>query len=88
MCDGLKHVVMGRLPDQPSNGNVQNPDIRIGCLSLFLQDFLHTTDGFANVVLELIDSLALRIAARKRWDLAPKAALGIFVDDNRECLHI
>jgi hypothetical protein len=71
-----------------SNSNVQNLDIRVRLSPLLLQHFEHTSYGLADIVLQFINRLALRIATRKRWDLAPKTALGIFVDDNGVCPHI
>jgi len=49
---------------------------------LFLQNFQYPDDGFADVVLQLIYRFALRVAAREGWDLSPKAAFRIFMDDN------
>ena len=50
--------------------------------ALLLHHLEYASDGLANIVLEFANRLTLRIAARQRWDLAPKTALGILVDDN------
>ena len=52
--------------------------------ALLPQDFDYTGDGFADVALEFLDCLALRVASRKSENLTPIAALRVFMDHNGE----
>ena len=54
---------------------------------MFPQNFQYPGDGLADVVLEFIHALSLRIAARERWNFCPKSAFRVFVDDNGVLLH-
>jgi hypothetical protein len=44
-------------------------------------------NGLVDVVLEFIHGFPLRIAAREGWNLCPKSAFRVFVDDNSVVLH-
>ena len=51
------------------------------------QNFQYPGDGPTDVVLEFIHGLALRITAREGWNLCPKSAFRVFVDDDSVVLH-
>ena len=70
-----------------SNCYVQYLNVRVRFSSLFPQNFQYPGDGLADVVLEFIHGLALRIAAREGWNLCPKSTFRVFVDDNSVALH-
>ena len=59
-----------------SNSYIQYLDDRVRLLALLLHHIEHTGDGLANVALEFIDRLALRITAWKCWDFAQKPPAG------------
>lgn len=61
--------------------------LRIRLPTLFFQNLKYADDSFPDVVLQLIYRFALGVAARQSWNLSPKAALRIFVDDNGVVLH-
>ena len=63
-------------------------NLRIGLAPLFFQNFEYAADGFADIVLQLIDRLTLGVAAWEGRDLCPKAAVRIFMDDNGIVLHV
>ncbi len=58
-----------------------------GCRPSSLRTSSYTGDGLADVVLEFIYGLALRIAAREGGNFCPKSALRVFVDDNSVVLY-
>ena len=70
-----------------SNRYLQNLNarLRLPPLLLHLED---AGDGLSDVLLQLIDGLALRVAARKGWNLAPKPAVRILMNDNGVILHV
>lgn len=57
-------------------------------MPLLPQDLDHAGDCFADVMLKVVNRLALRIAARKSWYFSPKSAMGVFMNDNGVILHV
>jgi hypothetical protein len=49
---------------------------------LLFQDFEHADDGFADIILKLIDRFGLGIAAWDGWDFSPETSVRVFMDDN------
>lgn len=77
-----------RLSDQPLASSSRHIAGRWPILaSLFRQNFQHSGNGLADVVLEFIDRLPLRIATWEGWNLCPKSAFRVFVDDNSAALQ-
>ena len=71
-----------------SKRHIQDMNVRVRFRSLFSQNFPYPGNRLADVVLEFIHGLPLRIAAREGWNLCPKSALRVFVDNNSVLLHI
>ena len=83
--------------DQPAHlGSGDGPRTATSKIRMFasgarpcsFKNFEHASDGLTDVVLKLIERLALRVAARERRDFAPKPAIRILVDDHGVFLHI
>lgn len=69
---------------RPISGSVTDfiPTVRVGFPFLFPQNFQYAGYGLADVVLDFIHGFSLRIAAREGWNLCPKPAFRVFVDDH------
>ena len=67
---------------------LQDLNVRVRLASLFPQNFQYPSYRFADVVLEFIHGLPLRIATRQGWNLCPKSAFRVFVNDNSVVLHV
>ena len=73
--------------DSISNCHVKDLNVRIRFLPLFPQDFQYTGDGFPDIALDLIDRLALGIAAGEGWHFSPETTIRFFMDDHCVALH-
>jgi hypothetical protein len=67
--------------------HIQDLNVRVRLPSLFPQNFQYPCNRLADVVFEFIHRFPLRIAAWEGWNLCPKSAFRVFVDDNSVVLH-